>query len=54
MLRNLPPEHQWTRKQRARWLQAIAANVDLLVEIEDEESARAREMTVVEADSLPI
>jgi len=53
MLRKLPPEHRWTRKQRARWLQAIAANVDLLVEIEDEDGVKTREMTVVEADEVP-
>lgn len=37
LLKQLPANHRWTQKRRTRWLDAIAANVDLLVEVIDEE-----------------
>lgn len=52
-LRRLPSEHRWTKKQRIRWLQAIAANVDLLVEVSDEHESPTQEVTVVDADNFP-
>lgn len=53
MLKRLPSDHRWTAKQRIRWLQAITANVDLLVEVTEDEGT-TRELTVVEAsDDIP-
>lgn len=49
-MKRLPTTHRWTAKQRAKWLQAIAANVDLLVEVEDAADMPTHEVTVVEAD----
>ncbi len=49
-MKRLPTNHRWTPKQRAKWLQAIAANVDLLVEVDEEEDAPTREVTIIEAD----
>lgn len=49
-MKRLPTTHRWTAKQRTKWLQAIAANVDLLVEVEDAEDTPTHEVTVVEAD----
>ena len=33
LLRQLPEDRQWTKARRDRWLQALTANVDLLVDI---------------------
>lgn len=35
-LRKLPPEGKWTTERRERWLNALRANVDFLVTLEDE------------------
>ncbi len=39
LLQQLPKgeEKQWTSARREKWLQAVTASVDLLIEIEDEE-----------------
>lgn len=38
LLRRLPKDQRWTPKQRERWLGAVAANIDMVVEvIEDTE-----------------
>lgn len=39
LLQQLPKgeEKQWTSARRERWIQAVTANVDLLIEVEDEE-----------------
>lgn len=53
-MKKLPADHCWTRKQRLKWLQAITACVDLLVEVSDDEDVAprnvTRDVTVVEAD----
>jgi hypothetical protein len=35
-MQQLPAEARWTRSKRERWLQALEAAVDLLVEVVDE------------------
>lgn len=35
--RTLPPEGRWTAEGRERWLNAVAANVDLLIRVEEED-----------------
>jgi hypothetical protein len=37
LLQQLPQDKKWTKKSRDRWLKAITANVDVLIEVEDEE-----------------
>lgn len=49
-MKRLPSDHRWTAKQRTKWLQAIAAVVDLLVEVDSAEEMPTRDMTIVEAD----
>ena len=36
LLQQLPKDGKWTQKQRDRWMQAMAANIDLLLEVSDE------------------
>lgn len=52
-MKRLPANHRWTLKQRTKWLQAIAANVDLLVEVDEDDNAPTREVTIIEADQPP-
>lgn len=33
LLSKLPPEKQWTQQQREKWLNAVTATVDLLIEV---------------------
>ena len=37
LMQQLPPERQWTQSKRQRWLLAVQAAVDLMVEVVDEE-----------------
>lgn len=37
LLRQLPEDRQWTKERRDRWLQALTANVDLLVDVVETE-----------------
>jgi hypothetical protein len=37
LLRQLPEDRRWTKEQRDRWLQALTANVDLLVDVVEAE-----------------
>lgn len=34
LVRLLPPERRWTAERRNRWLQAVTATIDLLIEVE--------------------
>lgn len=52
-LKRLPTDHKWTKGQRVRWLEAIRASVDLLVEVSDEKTVTTREVTVVDAGDSP-
>ncbi len=36
LIHQLPKDGQWTQSRRDRWVQALTANLDLLVEIEEE------------------
>ena len=36
LLQQLPRDGRWTNDRRDRWLQAIAASVDLVVEVEED------------------
>jgi hypothetical protein len=38
LLQQLPKDGKWTQKQRDRWMQAMTANTDLLIEVIDEPS----------------
>jgi hypothetical protein len=38
LIQQLPKDGKWTTSQRDRWLQAMAANVDLLVEVDDKKA----------------
>lgn len=35
LMQRLPESGRWTRSQRDKWLQAVAANVDLMIEVEE-------------------
>lgn len=35
LIRQLPSEKKWTREKRDKWMQALTATVDLLVEVEE-------------------
>lgn len=54
-LRKLPSNQRWTAKQRARWIQAMTAVVDLAVEVVDEENSSTRDPSAytTSADDVP-
>jgi hypothetical protein len=36
LIARLPPDGRWTQQMRERWIRAVAANIDLWIDVEDE------------------
>ncbi len=60
LLRKLPKNLQWTATQRERWLGAVAANIDMVVEVVEPQEERAnmqpepRSVAQPDDDDVPI